>query len=69
MSSSSSWKGTNIGHDFAATLDLKCNCSNGISGWKPTHLTSVFALQTSVLPPDGTTLKAFANVNTDVAEC
>jgi len=34
--------------------------------WKPTHLTSVFSLQTSILsPPDGTTLMAF----TDVAKC
>jgi hypothetical protein len=39
------------------------------SGWKPTHLTSVFALQTSILLPDGTTLTAFADVNTDVARC
>ncbi len=39
------------------------------SGWKPTHLTSVFSLQTSVLlPPDGTTLTAFTDVNTDVAD-
>ncbi len=36
------------------------------SGWKPTHLTTVFSLQTSVLsPPDGTMLTAF----TDVARC
>ena len=33
------------------------------SGWKPTHLTSVFALQTSVSPPDGTML---TDVNMDV---
>ncbi len=32
------------------------------SGWKPTHLTSVFSLQTSVTSPHGTTLKAFADV-------
>ena len=37
------------------------------SGWKPTHLTSVFALWTSVLPPDGTTLMALIRMlNTDV---
>ncbi len=30
------------------------------SGWKPTHLTSVLS------PPDGPTLTAFADVNTDV---
>ncbi len=66
MSSSSSWNGTNIGHDGATTLDLKCNCSTDTSGWKPTHITYVFALRTSVSPPDGTTLKAFADVNTDV---
>jgi len=39
------------------------------SGWKPTHLTSVFALRTSILLPDGTTLMAFADVSTDVAGC
>ncbi len=41
-----------------------------ISGRKPTHhLTFVFSLQTSVLlPPDGTTLTAFTDVNTDVAD-
>jgi hypothetical protein len=39
------------------------------SGWKPTHLTSVFALLTSISLPDGTTLMAFADVNTDVARC
>ncbi len=40
---------------------------NIYSGWKPTHLTSVFSLRASVpLPPDGTTLTAFTNVNTDV---
>jgi hypothetical protein len=40
------------------------------SGWKPTYLTSVFSLWTSVLsPPDGTTLTALADVNTDVAGC
>jgi hypothetical protein len=34
-----------------------------ISGWKPTHLTFVFSLRTSVLlPPDGTTLTAFTDV-------
>jgi hypothetical protein len=38
------------------------------SGWKPTHLTSVFSLRTSILSlPDGTTLTAFTYVNTDVA--
>ncbi len=37
------------------------------SGWKPTHLASVFSLQTSVLlPPDGTTLTAFTDVDADV---
>jgi hypothetical protein len=36
------------------------------SGWKPTHLTSVFSVRTSVLLlPDGTMLTAF----TDVARC
>jgi hypothetical protein len=40
------------------------------SGWKPTSLTSVFSLRTSILlPPDGTTPTAFAVVNTDVAGC
>jgi len=29
-----------------------------MSGWKPTNLTSVFSLRTSVLLPDGTTLTA-----------
>ena len=33
------------------------------SGWKPTHLTSVFSLRTSVFSlPHGTTLTAFADV-------
>ncbi len=37
-----------------------------VSGWKPTHLTFVFSLWTSILsPPDGTMLMAF----TDVAGC
>ena len=37
------------------------------SGWKPTHLTSVFSLWTYVLsPPDGTMLTAFTYVNMDV---
>ena len=41
-----------------------------ISMCKPTHLTSVFSLQTSVFTsPHGTTLKAFAYVHTDVAGC
>jgi Nucleoplasmin-like domain len=39
-------------------------------GWKPTHLTTVFALRTSVLPPDGTTMKALIwMLNTDVCRC
>jgi hypothetical protein len=33
------------------------------SGWKPTHLTSMGIF---LLPPDGTMLMAFADVNTDV---
>jgi len=38
-----------------------------LSGWKPIHLTSVFSVRASVLsPPDGTTLTAFTDVNTDV---
>ncbi len=32
------------------------------SGWKPTHLTSVFSPWTSVTSPHGTTLTAFADV-------
>ncbi len=32
------------------------------SGWKPTHLTSKFSLQTSVTSPHGTTVMAFADV-------
>jgi hypothetical protein len=37
--------------------------------WKPTHLTSVFSLRTSVLLlPDGTMLTAFADVNMDVRQ-
>jgi hypothetical protein len=32
------------------------------SGWGPTHLTSVFSLQTSVTSPHDTTLTAFAGV-------
>jgi hypothetical protein len=40
-----------------------------ISGFKPTHLTSVFSLRTSILsPPDGTMLTAFTDVITDVAD-
>jgi hypothetical protein len=40
------------------------------SGWKPTHLTSVFALRTSVLPPDGTMLMVLIRMlNTDVCVC
>jgi hypothetical protein len=36
----------------------------------PTYLTSVFSLPTSVLSlPDGTTIMAFADVNTDVSGC
>jgi hypothetical protein len=39
------------------------------SVWKPTHLTSVFSLRTSALSlPDGTTLIALTDVNTDVAD-
>jgi hypothetical protein len=42
--------------------------NNFVSGWKPTHLTSVFSLLTSVLLlPDSTMLTAFMDVNTDVA--
>jgi hypothetical protein len=39
---------------------ILCNvneCLNRI-GWKPSHLTFIFALWTSVLLPDGTTLMA-----------
>ena len=32
------------------------------SGWKPTHLTSVFSQRTSVTSPHGTTLMVFADV-------
>jgi hypothetical protein len=40
------------------------------SGWKPTHLTSVFALRTSVLLLDGTMLMALIRMlNTDVCGC
>ncbi len=46
---------------------VKFTCN--YSGWKPTHLTSVFSLWTTVLSlPDGTTLTAFTYVNTDVAD-
>jgi hypothetical protein len=39
------------------------------SGWKPTHLISIFSLPTSVLsPPDSSTLTAFIDVNTNVAD-
>jgi hypothetical protein len=39
------------------------------SGWKPTHLASVFSPWTSVLSlPDGTTLTAFTNVIMDVMD-
>jgi hypothetical protein len=34
-----------------------------LSGWKPTHLTSLFSLQTSIFTsPHGTMLTAFADV-------
>jgi len=37
---------------------------------KPTHLTSVFSLRTSIFTlPHGTTLTAFADVRADVAGC
>jgi hypothetical protein len=36
------------------------------SGWKPTNLTSVFSLRTSVLSPDGTTLTALIRISMDV---
>ncbi len=40
------------------------------SGWKPTHLTSVFSLWTSVFTsPHGTTLTSYGCVYTDVCEC
>jgi hypothetical protein len=40
------------------------------SRWKPTHLTSIFSLQTSVFTsPHGTTLTAFADVRADVSGC
>jgi len=40
------------------------------SGWKPTHLASVFALWTSVLPPDGTILTALIRMlKMDVSGC
>ncbi len=32
------------------------------SGWKPTNLTSVFPLRTSVLSPDGTTMTALIQI-------
>ncbi len=32
------------------------------SGWKPTHLTSIFSLRTSVTSPDGTMLTALVDV-------
>ncbi len=37
-----------IANDDFHECCLYCKCS----GWKPTHLTSVFALRTSVSPPD-----------------
>ena len=47
---------TLINHDHIARLFLP-------SGWKLTHLTSVFSLQASIFTsPHGTTLTAFANV-------
>jgi hypothetical protein len=40
------------------------------SAWKPTHLTSVFALWTSILQPDGTMLMALIQMlNMDVCSC
>jgi len=40
------------------------------SGWKPTHLTSFFSLQTSVFTlPHGTTLTAYRCLYTDVRGC
>ncbi len=39
-------------------------------GWKPTHLTSVFSLLTSIFTsPHGTTLKAYGCPYTDVRGC
>ncbi len=47
---------TLINHDHIARLFLP-------SGWKLTHLTSVFSLQASIFTsPHGTTLTAFADV-------
>ncbi len=46
------------------TTNMKNLAYKLFSGWKPTHLISAF-----VLLPDGTTLTAFADVNTDVAGC
>ncbi len=46
---------------------LCCARDKENSGWKPTHPTSVFALQTSISPPDGTTLTALIQMlNADV---
>jgi hypothetical protein len=41
-----------------ALLKLEKRDQLMMSGWKPTNLTSVFSLRTSVLLPDGTTLTA-----------
>jgi hypothetical protein len=42
------------------------HCEKSSNGWKPTHQTFVFALWTSVSPPDGTTLTALIQMlNTD----
>ncbi len=46
----------------SVTVPLTSLTGLKISGWRPTHLTSVFSLRTSVTSPNGTTLTAFADV-------
>jgi hypothetical protein len=49
---------------------LKSFWQKKMRGWKPTHLTSVFSLRTSVFPlPHGTTLTAYADICTEVGGC
>jgi hypothetical protein len=51
------------------TTNMKNLAYKLFSGWKPTHLIPAFALRAAVLLPDGTTLTAFADVNTEFAGC
>ncbi len=49
-------------YNYTIIKRVQLNCS----GWKPTHLTSVFALRTSILLPDGTMLTALIQMFSDV---